>query len=46
MHMREQLYIDGQWVDATGEGDIQVIAPATEELVGELAQPAPASDVA
>ncbi len=36
MHTREQLYIDGQWVEATGEGDIQVIDPATEELVGSV----------
>ena len=36
MHTREQLYINGQWVDATGEGDIQVIDPATEELVGSV----------
>ena len=36
MHTREQLYINGQWVDATGEGDIQVIDPATEELGGAV----------
>jgi len=36
MHTREQLYINGQWVEATGEGDIQVIDPATEELVGSV----------
>jgi succinate-semialdehyde dehydrogenase/glutarate-semialdehyde dehydrogenase len=32
-----QLYIDGQWVDATGGKRHQVINPATEESISEVA---------
>jgi succinate-semialdehyde dehydrogenase/glutarate-semialdehyde dehydrogenase len=32
-----QLYIDGQWVDATGGKRLAVINPATEETIAEVA---------
>ncbi len=32
-----QLYIDGQWVDATGGKRLAVTNPATEETIGEVA---------
>ena len=34
MHHRQHLYIDGSWVDPSGEGSIEVINPATEEVIG------------
>jgi acyl-CoA reductase-like NAD-dependent aldehyde dehydrogenase len=30
------LYIDGKWIDATGKGSIDVINPATEEIIGKV----------
>src|SRR5437764_14884162 len=30
-------YIDGSWVPSTGTGTIDVINPATEEVVGQVA---------
>ena len=36
MHVRDQLYIDGKWIDATGKGSIDVINPATEEIIGKV----------
>ncbi len=36
MMRREQLYIDGEWVEATGEGVIEVTNPATEEIIGSV----------
>ena len=36
MMRREHLYIDGQWVAATGEGVIEVINPANEEIIGSV----------
>ena len=36
MHTREHLYIDGKWVDSTGEGSIEVINPANEETIGSV----------
>lgn len=36
MHTREHLYIDGSWVDSTGEGSIKVINPANEEIIGSV----------
>ena len=36
MHTREHLYIDGSWVDSTGEGSIEVINPANEETIGSV----------
>ncbi len=31
---REELYIGGKWVKPIGEGEIQVINPTTEEIIG------------
>ena len=36
MHTREQLYIDGKWVDPVGKGMIDIINPATEEIIGKV----------
>jgi acyl-CoA reductase-like NAD-dependent aldehyde dehydrogenase len=36
MHVRDQLYIDGKWVDSLGKGCIDVINPATEEIIGKV----------
>ena len=36
MHTREQLYIDGKWVQPIGTGSIDVINPATEEIIGKI----------
>ena len=36
MHTRDQLYIDGKWVDALGKGSIDVINPATEKIIGKV----------
>jgi len=36
MHAREQLYIDGKWIDSVGKGSIDVINPATEEIIGRV----------
>ena len=36
MHVRDQLYIDGKWVDTTRKGSIDVINPATEEIIGKV----------
>jgi len=36
MHTREHLYIDGKWVDSTGEGSIEVINPANEKTIGSV----------
>ena len=36
MHIRERLYIDGKWVQPTGTGSIDVINPATEEIIGKI----------
>ncbi|MDA7555565.1 aldehyde dehydrogenase family protein [Euryarchaeota archaeon] len=36
MHAREQLYIDGKWIDSLGKGSIDVINPATEEIIGRV----------
>ncbi|MDP7002767.1 MAG: aldehyde dehydrogenase family protein [Candidatus Thalassarchaeaceae archaeon] len=36
MDGREQLYVDGMWVDPNGKGSIEVVNPATEELVGSV----------
>ena len=36
MMRRTQLYIDGEWVDATGEGEIEVVNPATEAVIGSV----------
>ncbi len=36
MHTRDQLYIDGKWVQPIGTGGIDVINPATEEIIGKI----------
>src|SRR6478672_2183529 len=33
---RPQLYVDGRWVDATGEGTVAVLNPATEDVIAEV----------
>ena len=33
---REQLYINGAWVPSTGSGTIEVVNPATEEVLGTI----------
>ena len=33
---RDSLYINGEWVGATGEGVIEVVNPATEEVIGSV----------
>ncbi|MBV8434539.1 MAG: aldehyde dehydrogenase family protein, partial [Candidatus Eremiobacteraeota bacterium] len=33
-----QLYIGGEWVDATSDDGLEVINPATEERIGEVPQ--------
>jgi aldehyde dehydrogenase (NAD+) len=33
-----RLYIGGTWVDATGEADVAVINPATEEVIAQVRQ--------
>ncbi len=36
MHERNQLYIDGHWVDpATASGMTEVVNPATEKVIGD-----------
>ncbi|MDP6906487.1 MAG: aldehyde dehydrogenase family protein [Candidatus Thalassarchaeaceae archaeon] len=36
MMQRNSLYIGGEWVDATGNGTIEVINPATEQIIGSV----------
>ena len=36
MHDREHLYIDGAWVEPSGEGFIEVVNPTTEEAIGSV----------
>ena len=36
MHTRDQLYINGKWVQPMGTGSINVINPATEEIIGKI----------
>ena len=36
MHTREHLYIDGSWAEPKGEGKIEVINPANEEIIGSV----------
>ncbi|MDH6292036.1 aldehyde dehydrogenase family protein [Rhodococcus opacus] len=35
-HNRDTLYIDGQWVSPHGTGTIDVINPATEQVIGHV----------
>ncbi len=34
--VRDKLYIGGEWVDPAGEGSIDVVNPATEEVIGRV----------
>ena len=36
MITRDAIYIDGKWVPASGGEKIEVINPATEEIVGTV----------
>ena len=36
MMRRDALYINGEWVEATGDGVIEVVNPATEEVIGSV----------
>ena len=36
MHTREHLYIGGEWVTPRGEGSIEVVNPANEQLIGSV----------
>ena len=36
MMRRDSLYINGEWVGATGDGVIEVVNPATEEVIGSV----------
>jgi len=39
---RTQLYIDGAWVPSAGTGTIDVVNPATEEVIGTIPEGTPA----
>jgi len=34
--VRDKLYIGGEWVDPAGDGSIDVVNPATEEVIGRV----------
>ena len=36
MMRRDSLYINGEWVQATGDGVIEVVNPANEEIIGSV----------
>ena len=36
MMRRDSLYINGEWVEANGDGVIEVVNPATEETIGSV----------
>ena len=36
MHARENIYINGKWIPASGEGSIEVVNPATEQCIGSV----------
>jgi acyl-CoA reductase-like NAD-dependent aldehyde dehydrogenase len=36
VHDRDTIYIDGAWVPSTGTGRIEVVDPATEQVVGRV----------
>jgi aldehyde dehydrogenase (NAD+) len=41
VHLAGQLYIDGDWVDSTGDGQIAVENPATEQVISEVPRGTP-----
>ena len=36
MHERRRLYINGNWIEPSGEGSIEVINPTNEEVIGSV----------
>tara|TARA_B100001113_G_scaffold228952_1_gene187967 strand:- start:182 stop:1600 length:1419 start_codon:yes stop_codon:yes gene_type:complete len=36
MHERQNLYINGSWVEPNGKGTIEVINPANEQIIGSV----------
>jgi acyl-CoA reductase-like NAD-dependent aldehyde dehydrogenase len=36
VHVREKIYIGGEWVESTGGGVIEVINPTSEQVVGSV----------
>ncbi|HEX2274653.1 MAG TPA: aldehyde dehydrogenase family protein [Acidimicrobiales bacterium] len=42
MHVRERLYIGGEWVPPAGGEAIDVVEPATEEILGRVPRGTPA----
>ncbi|HIC75275.1 MAG TPA: aldehyde dehydrogenase family protein, partial [Candidatus Poseidoniales archaeon] len=36
MMQRDAIYIGGEWVEANGEGTIEVVNPATEQTIGSV----------
>ncbi len=36
MDTRDTIYIDGAWVPSTGKGSIDVVNPATEDVIGRI----------
>ncbi len=42
MQAYDKFYIGGEWVDPAGSGTLDVISPATEELVGRVPESTPA----
>ena len=41
LQTRDKLYINGKWIPSTGKGTIDVINPATEEVVGRVPEGTP-----
>jgi aldehyde dehydrogenase (NAD+)/betaine-aldehyde dehydrogenase len=39
--VRDKLYIGGEWADPSGDGTIEVINPATEEVIGRIPEGTP-----
>src|SRR3954465_1316379 len=39
--VRDKLYIGGEWVDPGGDGTIEGVNPATEEVIGRVPEGAP-----
>lgn len=36
METRDHLYIAGMWVDSAGSDRLDVVSPATEEIIGRV----------
>jgi len=36
MSARQQIYVDGKWVDSAGDGSIDVVNPSNEEVIGSV----------